>query len=189
MQPPDQRHNGCSDMQRCSTGRSWGRIDKKLECTPRCTPPQRRQRLFSGAGIPQLAKMAREGKPGGNEGADGGQAAQAAHLAEAGVLGVEGESALQHTAAALHMVYPIPQPDPFLQLRPGHPGLGEVRAQLHATLKGVPRADVVLQAAAALSQGSGLSESLVGLTSHKYSAACMCSPPLRLVESNNVGEI
>jgi hypothetical protein len=152
--------------------------------TPAATP----KAAFWGRHTPQLAQMARAGKLGSNEGADGGQATKAAHLAEAGVLGVEGESALQHTAAALHMVYPIPQPDPFLQLRPGHPGLGEVRAQLHATLEGVPRADVVLQAAAALSQGSGLIESLVGLTSQKYSAACMCSPPLGLVESNNVAK-
>ncbi len=73
--------------------------------------------------------------------------AGATHLAKSGVVGVEGESSLEHTAAALHMVNAIPQPDPFFQLRPRHPRLCEVRAELHAALKCVPRAHIVLQAA------------------------------------------
>ena len=73
---------------------------------------------------------------------------RAAHLAELGVVGVERQASLQDGSAALQVVTQAALLRALLELRPGHPGLDQVRAHLHALLECLPRSHVLLWEAA-----------------------------------------
>lgn len=61
------------------------------------------------------------------------------YLAQLGIVRVESQASLQDGSAPLQVVAQAALLGTLLKLRPGHPGLDQVGAHLHALPEGLPR--------------------------------------------------